>query len=90
MKFHDILILKAYYAANIEQDIQAGKEGCEIASFLDSYPKQVEVLLSIVASCRKGDWEGYLAAAEAQVKYIFVHDLFHCTSALGSNEEIEN
>lgn len=69
--------IKSFYAENIEHNMKIAKDASEMAAFLDNYIMQVEVLLHIVSTCRKGDWEGYLAAAEAQVKYLFAHDLFH-------------
>ena len=49
----------------------------ELASYLDKYLLQVEALLAIVASCRSGDFEGYIVAAENAIKYLFAFDLHH-------------
>ena len=49
----------------------------EITAFLDNYLKQVDILPNIITSWRKADWEANLAAAEAEVKYLFAHELFH-------------
>ena len=55
---------------------EIGKTG-DLASFLDCYISQVESLLHLITCARSGDWEGYLAASENQIKYLFAHDLLH-------------
>ena len=49
----------------------------DLASFLDCYISQVESLLHLITCARSGDWEGYLAVSENQIKYLFAHDLLH-------------
>ena len=41
------------------------------------YLKQVEALLCLLASCRSGDLDAYVAAAENNIKYPFFFDLHH-------------
>jgi len=49
----------------------------EFAQFILQYLEQVESLLQFISACRSGDWEGYLAALENQIKYFFAHDLLN-------------
>ena len=39
--------------------------------------EEVESLLQFISACRSGDWEGYLAALENNIKYFFARDLFN-------------
>ena len=69
--------IKCLYEENIKHEMNNAKDAGDLAAFLDNYILQVEALLHIMSTCRRGDWEGYLAAAEAQIKCLFVHDLLH-------------
>ena len=51
----------------------------ELATFLDSYPTQVEVLLHLIRVSRQNDWEGFLAALNEQIMYFMEHDLLKYT-----------
>ena len=43
-----------------------------LAQFLIQYLEQVDRLLHLISACHLGDWEGYLAALENLIKYLFV------------------
>ena len=49
----------------------------ELSQFLMQYLEQVESLLQLISACRTGDWEGYLAALENNIKYFFARDLIN-------------
>ena len=55
----------------------AGMDAEGLPQFLTNYLKQLQCLLHIISTCRRGDWEGYLAAMDAQMHYFFAHDLYH-------------
>ena len=73
-----LIYLQIYtdYADTIAHKMTAFGTG-GLAKFLANYMKQVQCLLHIISACRQGDWEGYLAALDEQIKYFFAHDLFH-------------
>ena len=48
----------------------------ELATFLDNYTTQVEVLLHLIRASRQNDLEGFRAALNEQIKYFMAHDLF--------------
>ena len=50
---------------------------CETKYSFSLYLKQVEALLCLLASCRSGDLDAYVAAAENNIKYPFFFDLHH-------------
>ena len=71
--FEDI---QSYYTSQI-QEKENEQEAGELAQFLDQYLEQIESLLQLISAFRQGDWEGYLAALENQIKYFFTHDLLN-------------
>lgn len=54
-----------------------GEDAGDLALFLTRYIEQVDSLLHLVTACRSGNWEGYLAALENQIKYFFSRDLLN-------------
>ena len=70
--FEDI---QSYYTEHVQEKEKQGVG--ELAQFLDQYLEQIDSLLQLISACRQGDWEGYLAALENQVKYFFSHDLLN-------------
>jgi len=48
----------------------------ELATFLDNYTTQVEVLLHLIRASHRNDLEGFWAALNEQIKYFMAHDLF--------------
>ena len=69
--------LQSSYATTfkpLEEETDIG----ELAQFLQQYLEQVDSLLQLISACRSGDWEGYLAALENQIKYFFAYDLLNC------------
>ena len=68
--------IETYYTAEIQGKEEIQEKG-ELAQFLDQYLEQVDSLLQLVSACRQGDWEGYLAALDNQVKYFFAHNLLN-------------
>ena len=66
-------ILQSSYTENVKPLEDESNLG-ELAQFLMKYLEQVESLLQLISACRSGDWEGYLAALENNIKYFFAHD----------------
>lgn len=63
--------------ANQVQPLKSGMDAGELAQFLMSYIKQAQCLLHIIIACHQCDWEGYLAALDNQIQYLFAHDLHY-------------
>ena len=71
--FEDI---QSHYTGQMQEKEKEQGIG-ELAQFLNQYLEQIEILLHLISACRQGDWEGYLAALENQIKYFFTHDLLN-------------
>ena len=54
------------------------------------YLDKLESLVQLISACRSGDWQGYVAALENNIKYFFAHDHLKLCSphaiTSGSNE----
>ena len=68
--------IQTWYSENLKPLEKDGREK-DVAHFLLQYLEQVESLLHLISSCRSGDWEGYLAALENNIKYFFARDLLN-------------
>ena len=73
-KFEDV---KEIFSRNILPELSQNKDAGELAKFLENYLQQVEALLNFIATCRSRDLDGYVAAAENLIKYLFAYDLHH-------------
>ena len=65
------------YSEKIKPQEREQQELQDLAKFLIEYLKQVDNLLQLIHACRSGDREGYLAALENLIKYLFAHDLLN-------------
>ena len=68
--------VKETYISSIQQKLNVSTNG-SLSQYFDQYLDQLENLLQIISACRRGDWEGYLAALESAIKFFFAHDLFN-------------
>ena len=68
--------LQSAYLENVKP-LEEEKNLGELAQFLMQYLEQVESLMQLISACRSGDWEGYLAALENNIKYFFARDLLN-------------
>lgn len=61
----------------LEPSMNETKKAGNLTAYLVNYINQIENFLHIISTSRRGDWEGYLAAAKDHIKYLSVHDLLH-------------
>ena len=69
--------VQSWYVGQLKMHIEDKENIGELAQFFLQYLQQVESLLQLISACRSGDWEGYLAALENNIKYFFAHDLLN-------------